>query len=274
MTKPVFASSVLKLVEQGRIDLDRPLPDYVAPPPSRSSRSGSGSRREWSCRIRAVFRTGEREARRGTVRCPSSSTGLAVRLFRRGDLPAAAGGREGDGGADRGARPAHALRSPRDGEHLVRLDGVSTPARERAQGGRDVSRTGPLHPRERRVLARHDGLGLRAAPRRDPRPGGFRAARALSCVRRVDARARGPRRRRGSRSSGPGGRGARGLLGARLVPEHDRGRGDRPPQRRQQHRLPFVQPVLPGTGTGIVILTNGLGGGELWTRLVSVVGDL
>ncbi|MBK9088352.1 MAG: serine hydrolase [Holophagales bacterium] len=32
MTKPVFAFSVLKLVEQGRIDLDRPLAEYVAPP--------------------------------------------------------------------------------------------------------------------------------------------------------------------------------------------------------------------------------------------------
>jgi CubicO group peptidase (beta-lactamase class C family) len=32
MTKPVFAVSVLKLVEQGRLDLDRPLAEYVAPP--------------------------------------------------------------------------------------------------------------------------------------------------------------------------------------------------------------------------------------------------
>ncbi len=32
MTKPVFATSVLKLVEQGKIDLDRPLSHYVAPP--------------------------------------------------------------------------------------------------------------------------------------------------------------------------------------------------------------------------------------------------
>ena len=31
MTKPVFAYSVLKLVEQGKIDLDRPLSEYVAP---------------------------------------------------------------------------------------------------------------------------------------------------------------------------------------------------------------------------------------------------
>jgi len=30
----------------------------------------------------------------------------------------------------------------------------------------------------------------------------------------------------------------------------------------------------PERGTGIVILTNGLGGGELWTRLVAAVGDL
>ncbi|MBK9088351.1 MAG: serine hydrolase [Holophagales bacterium] len=30
----------------------------------------------------------------------------------------------------------------------------------------------------------------------------------------------------------------------------------------------------PGRGSGIVILTNGLGGGELWTRLVSAIGDL
>lgn len=30
----------------------------------------------------------------------------------------------------------------------------------------------------------------------------------------------------------------------------------------------------PARGTGIVVLTNGLGGGELWTRLISAVGDL
>jgi CubicO group peptidase (beta-lactamase class C family) len=30
----------------------------------------------------------------------------------------------------------------------------------------------------------------------------------------------------------------------------------------------------PGRGTGIVIMTNGLGGGELWTRIVSAIGDL
>jgi CubicO group peptidase (beta-lactamase class C family) len=30
----------------------------------------------------------------------------------------------------------------------------------------------------------------------------------------------------------------------------------------------------PERGTGIVILTNGLGGGELWTRLIAAVGDL
>ncbi len=29
-----------------------------------------------------------------------------------------------------------------------------------------------------------------------------------------------------------------------------------------------------GRGTGVVVLTNGLGGGELWTRLISAVGDL
>lgn len=29
----------------------------------------------------------------------------------------------------------------------------------------------------------------------------------------------------------------------------------------------------PSRGTGLVILTNGLGGGELWTRLVAVIGD-
>ncbi|MGA7991946.1 MAG: serine hydrolase, partial [Thermoanaerobaculia bacterium] len=30
----------------------------------------------------------------------------------------------------------------------------------------------------------------------------------------------------------------------------------------------------PERGTGIVVMTNGLGGGELWTRLISAVGDL
>ena len=32
--------------------------------------------------------------------------------------------------------------------------------------------------------------------------------------------------------------------------------------------------LSPTRGTGIVILTNGLGGGELWTRLVAAIGDL
>jgi CubicO group peptidase (beta-lactamase class C family) len=30
----------------------------------------------------------------------------------------------------------------------------------------------------------------------------------------------------------------------------------------------------PGRGTGIVVMTNGLGGGELWTRLIAAIGDL
>ena len=30
----------------------------------------------------------------------------------------------------------------------------------------------------------------------------------------------------------------------------------------------------PGRGTGIVVMTNGLGGSELWTRLIAAVGDL
>ena len=30
----------------------------------------------------------------------------------------------------------------------------------------------------------------------------------------------------------------------------------------------------PARGTGLVIFTNGMGGGELWTRLVNRVGDL
>jgi CubicO group peptidase (beta-lactamase class C family) len=32
--------------------------------------------------------------------------------------------------------------------------------------------------------------------------------------------------------------------------------------------------LSPSRGTGVVILTNGLGGGELWTRLVAAIGDL
>jgi len=32
--------------------------------------------------------------------------------------------------------------------------------------------------------------------------------------------------------------------------------------------------LSPGRGTGIVIMTNGLSGGELWTRLVAAIGDL
>lgn len=33
-------------------------------------------------------------------------------------------------------------------------------------------------------------------------------------------------------------------------------------------------PSGPTRGTGIVILTNGLGGGALWTRLAAATGDL
>jgi hypothetical protein len=35
-----------------------------------------------------------------------------------------------------------------------------------------------------------------------------------------------------------------------------------------------VAQFSPARGTGLVIMTNGAGGGELWTRLVSAFGDL
>ena len=32
--------------------------------------------------------------------------------------------------------------------------------------------------------------------------------------------------------------------------------------------------AVPARGSGLVILTNGINGGELWTRLVAAIGDL
>ena len=189
MTKPVFAASVLKLVEQGKIDLDRPLSEYVAPPsvpvpggapPDHAADGPVAHERPPEL---AKGGRGEGRAAAGPLRA-----GLAVRVFRRGDLPAAAGGREGDGGADRGVRPAHALRSPRDGR-APRTSGrrSSTPGSRagtrrtgRSSRGRATpTRTPPTRSSRRPRTTR--GSSSRSSTRRAPRRTGSLAPPSRRC---------------------------------------------------------------------------------------------
>jgi CubicO group peptidase (beta-lactamase class C family) len=276
MTKPVFAVSVLRLVEQGKIDLDRPLAEYVAPP--------------------AVPPQPERL--RITPRMVLSHTS-GLPNWRKG-------GEERDG-------PLPVLFAPGSkfsysGEAIYQLQRVvekvtGEPLEEHAQRtlfaplgmkGTSYVWTAELDPRlasghkaDGRFLARARYTHANAAYSLvttasdyarllvavlDPAgasPNGVSRASVASMLRhvvRVDVR--DPVERPG-RAKGLGVFWGLGWsLNTTPVGDvvHHSGANS------TGFRC-FAQ-FSPGRGTGLVILTNGLSGGELWTRLVSAVGDL
>lgn len=276
MTKPVFAVSVLGLVEQGKIDLDRPLAEDVAPPA-------------------VPF---QEERRRITPRMVLSHTS-GLPNWRKG-------GEERDG-------PLPVLFSPGSrfgysGEAIYQLQRVvekvtGEPLEEHARralfaplgmAGTSYVWTADL---DARLASGHEADGTFLARARythanaaytlvttatdyarllaailDPEgsaPGGLSRASVAAMLRhevRVDVRdpIERPGRARG-REVFWGLGWSLNTTAAGDVAHHS---GSNSTGFRC-----FAQ-FSPGRGTGIVVLTNGLGGGELWTRLIASVGDL
>lgn len=276
MTKPVFAVSVLKLVEQGKLDLDRPLAEYVTPPPvpvqeerlritprmvlSHTSglpnwRKGGEERdgplpvlfppgSKFSYSGEAIYQlqrvvekvTGEplEEHARRTLFAPLGMTSTSYVWTTELD-PRLASGHKADGTFLGRARYTHA-----NAAYTL----VTTAS--------DTARL---------LVALLDPEGAA--------PNGLTRASVASMLRhevRVDVR--DPIERPG-RAKGTGvfwGLGwSTNTTAAGDVVHHG---GANSTGFRS-----FGQ-FSPTRGSGIVVLTNSLGGGELWTRLVSVVGDL
>lgn len=276
MTKPVFAVSVLKLVEQGKLDLDRPLADVVTPPavppqPERlritprmvlSHTSGlpnwrkGGEERDGPLPVlfapgtkfsysgeafyqlqRAVEKvTGEplEEHARCTLFAPLGMTGTSY-VWTAELEPRLASGHKEDGTFLARARYTHANAA----YTLV------TTARDYA----------------RLLVSLLDPEGSA--------PAALSRASVASMLRHeVRVEVREPMERPGR---------ARGVevfwgLGWSL---NTTSSGDvvHHSGANSTGFRSFGQ-LSPSRGTGLVVLTNGLGGGELWTRLVAAVGDL
>ncbi len=276
MTKPVFAVSVLKLVEQGRLDLDRPLAEIVAPPavPFQEERlritprivlshtSGlpnwrkGGEERDGPLPV--LFAPGSKFSYSGEAiyqlqRAVEKVTGEPLEEHARRTLFAPLGmtGTSYVWTAELDSRLASGHKA--DGTFLGRARYTH------ANAAYTLVTTASDYARLLVALLDPEGSA----------PNGLTRASVAAMLRhevRVDVR--DPIERPG-RAKGTGvfwGLGwSTNTTAAGDVVHHG---GANSTGFRS-----FGQ-FSPARGTGIVILTNSLGGGELWTRLVSVVGDL
>jgi CubicO group peptidase (beta-lactamase class C family) len=273
MTKPVFAASVLKLVEQRRLDLDAPLPDAGTLPvqPER-------------------LRITPRMVLSHTSGLPNWRKGGEERD---GPLPVIAepGSRFGYSGeaifalqqlvekVTREPIETYARRTLLVPLGMERASYVWTPALDASLAtGHKEDGT-----RLERALYRHANAAYSLvttaldyarflAALLDPagaEPHGLSAASVASMLRHeARADARDPIERPGRAR----GRGVFWGLGWGLNTTAEGDIAYHSGANRTGFRS-YCQ-ISPERGTGIVILTNGLGGGELWTRLIAAVGDL
>ncbi len=276
MTKPVLATSVLKLVEQGRIDLDRPLSEYVAPPlvPFQEERlritarmvlshtSGlpnwrkGGEERDGPLPV--LFTPGSRFGYSGEAifqlqRAVEKVTGEPIEQHARRTLflPLGMASTSYVWTADLDSRLASGHKT--DGTFLARSRYThANAAYSLVTTASDYARL---------LVAILDPEG--SAPHGLSRPS---VAAMLRHEVRVDVREpiERPGRARGLEVFWGLGWSLNATPAGDLV--HHSG--------ANSTGFRSFSQFSPARGTGIVILTNGLSGGELWTRLVSVVGDL
>jgi CubicO group peptidase (beta-lactamase class C family) len=276
MTKPVFASSVLKLVEQGRIDLDRPLSEYAAPPsvPFQQQRllitprmvlshtSGlpnwrkGGEERDGPLPV--LFTPGSRFGYSGEAifqlqRVVEKVTGEPIEEHAARTLFAPLGMASTSYVWTAGLDSRLASGHKADGSFLARARYThANAAYSLVTTASDYARL---------LVAILDPEG--SAPH-----GPSRASVASMLRQEVRVDVREPIERPGRAKGGEVFWGLGWSLNTTVEGEIVHHSGANSTGFRS-----FSQ-FAPGRGTGIVILTNGLSGGELWTRLVSVVGDL
>lgn len=276
MSKPVFATLAMQLVDRRQLDLDRPLARYVAVP--------------WYPPAPEAARLTARHVLSHTSGLPNWRDGGEEReggvpfLFE----PGARFGYSGEAmyslqqvvehvtGADLAARARTALFAPLG---MERSTFVWTPAADGALAtghdtdGKPLPRAKYLHPHAAYTLlttpeeyakllvetmnAAHSGTKTLSR----------RAAQAMLTPQvRVDARE--PMERPGAAE----GRAVSWGLGWSL---NDTAAG-RIAHHSGANRTGFrcFSQFAPDRGSALVIMTNGLGGGDLWTRVVATIGDL
>ena len=276
MTKPVFAVSVLKLVEQGKIDLDRPLAEYVTPPavppqPERlritprmvlSHTSGlpnwrkGGEERDGPLPV--LFAPGSKFSYSGEAiyqlqRAVEKVTGEPLEEYARRTLfaPLGMNGTSYVWKAELDPRLASGHKA--DGTFLARARYTH------ANAAYTLVTTAPDYARLLVALLDPEGTS----------PSGLSRASVASMLRhevRVDVRE--PMERPGRAKGVEVFWGLGWSLNTTAAGDVVHHSGANSTGFRS-----FGQ-FSPARGSGLVILTNGLSGGELWTRLVSAVGDL
>ena len=273
MTKPVFAATVLKLVEEGRLDLDAPIPDAGTLPvqPERlritprmvlSHTSGlpnwrkGGEERDGPLPV--IAEPGSRfgysgEAMFALQQLVEKVTGEPIGTFARRTLF-----------VPLGMERASYVWTPALDANLAtgrKADGTRLERAQYRHANAAYSLVTTASDYARYLSALLDPASV--APR------GLSAASVAAMLKhQVRADARDPIERPGRAK----GREVYWGLGWGL---NTTGEGDvvyHSGANRTGSRS-YCQ-FSPGRGTGIVILTNGLGGGELWTRLIAAVGDL
>ena len=276
MTKAVFATSVLKLVEQGKIDLDRPLAEYVAPPsvPFQEERLRITPRMVLSHTSGLPnWRKGgeERDGPLPVLFAPGSRfsySGEAIFQLQRAVEKVT-----GEPIEEHARRTLFALLGMSNTSYVWTADLDPRLASGHTADGTFLARARYRHANAAYslVTTASDYARLLVSildPERSAPNGLSRASVASMLHHEVRVDVRDPIERPGR---------AKGLevfwgLGWCLntTPAGDvvhHGGANSTGFRS------FGQ-FSPGRGSGIVILTNGLGGGELWTRLISTVGDL
>ncbi|MFN7986398.1 MAG: serine hydrolase [Thermoanaerobaculia bacterium] len=276
MSKPVFAYVALKLAEEGKLDLDRPLAEVVAVPsvPGQeelrritprmvlSHTSGlpnwrkGGEERDGPLPV--LFEPGSRfgysgEAMYQLQRVVEKVTGEPLEEYAKEALFAPLGMESSSFVWTSRLDAALATGHEEDGKPRAR-------ARYRhANAAYSLVATAPDYARFLAAILDPGSFGPRALP----------AAGVAGMLRHaVRADARDPIERPGRARGGAVwwglGWGINGTPGGDVVYHSG----------ANSTGFRCYSQLSPSRGTGIVVLTNGLGGGALWTRLVAAIGDL
>jgi CubicO group peptidase (beta-lactamase class C family) len=272
MSKPVFACIVMKLVEEGRLDLDRPLTEYLAEPdvPHQAIRNSITARMVLS------HTTGLPNWRKGDEERDGP---LPVQF-----IPGSKFGYSGEGMFALQRVVEHLSGEPLDvlaRRMLPEAIGMKRSSYAWSEGldnqlaaGHDekgdfLQKTRYMHPNAAYTLytTAHEYASFLAGVMR---PGAFLSLASLQemIAYQVHVEIRDPMERPGRAK----GRDVWWGLGWSI---NTTGEGDilhHSGANRSGFRC--YSQYSPGRKTGIVIMTNGLGGGELWTRIVSAIGDL
>jgi CubicO group peptidase (beta-lactamase class C family) len=276
MTKPAFAYVALKLAAEGKLDLDRPLAEVVGLPPVPgqpelskitprmvlSHTSGlpnwrpGGEERDGPLPV--LFEPGSRFGYSGEAffqlqRVVETLAGASLEEFAKGALFAPLGMERSSFAFAPGLDAALATGHDEDGKPKAR-------ARYRhANAAYTLVATAPDYARFLTALLDPGAFGPKALSR---------AGVDAMLGRAVRADARDPIERPGRAR---GGAVFWGLgWGINETPDGDVVYHSG----ANQTGFRCYAQLSPARGTGIVILTNGLGGGPLWTRLVAAIGDL